>query len=86
MFLGIAHETLKMPRTKCQTSLVINDLLVLIAWATPVYKSETRTSKIIHREDSTQSCCPCEESHAGQGLDLPNKRTKIHKIGKVRKL
>jgi hypothetical protein len=65
---------------------VMNGLLILFAYATPIYKSETLTSKIIHREDSTQSCCPCEESHAGQGLDLPNKRTKIHKIGKVRKL
>jgi hypothetical protein len=50
----------------------MNGLLILFAYATPIYKSETLTSKIIHREDSTQSCCPCEESHAGQGLNLPN--------------
>ena len=40
---------------------VIYSLLVLLAYATPVYESETSPSKIINCQGSIESCRPSKE-------------------------
>jgi len=51
---------------------MINSLLILLTKATPVNQLKTPPSKIVHREDSTPSRNPEEESNARRGLHLPN--------------